>query len=71
VTWRKPLEFDNFSEPGEERTKKPASGAQWEPGAEGEPAEAVKPLKKVPLKADEYEWFWKVSLVVIQNTPVR
>lgn len=66
----KPLEFDNFSEPEEEKLERPTDDAQKEPCAEGQPIEAVKPSKKVPPKADEYEWVWKVSLVVNQNAVV-
>jgi hypothetical protein len=67
----KPLEFDNFSEPEEEKTEeRPTDDAPKEPCDEEQPIEAVKPSKRVPPKADEYEWVWKVSLVVIQNTGV-
>jgi hypothetical protein len=66
----KPLEFDNFSEPEEEKTERPTDDAQGEPCAEEEPVEAVKPSKKGPPKANEYEWVWKVSLAVIQNAVV-
>ena len=62
----KPLEFDDFSEP-EERTERPADDVQGESGAEGERVEPVKPSKKVPPKADEYEWVWKVRLTEIQS----
>ena len=31
---------------------------------------AVKPSKDVPPKADEYEWIWKVGLIVIQKAPL-
>ena len=62
----KPLEFDDFTE-SEENTERPADGAQGEPGAEEERLEAVKPSKKVPPKADEYEWVWKVRSAKIQT----
>jgi hypothetical protein len=65
----KPLEFDDFSE-SEEKTERPADDDQGgEDSAEEKPV-VVKPSKKVPPKADEYEWVWKVSLVEIQNTLV-
>jgi hypothetical protein len=65
----KPLEFDDFSE-SEEKTERPADDDQGgEVSAEEKPV-VVKPSKKVPPKADEYEWVWKVSLVEIQNTLV-
>lgn len=53
----KPLEFDDFDEP-EEKTDRPADDQE-----SGGSAEAVKPSKKVPPKADEYEWVWKVCPV--------
>ena len=57
-----PLEFDNFSESEENKEEKAAGDNQGELDAEGESAakEAVPP-KKVPPKADEYEWVWKVK----------
>ena len=54
----KPLEFDDFSGL-EEKTERPDED-QGEAGDSEVPAEAVKPSKKVPPKADEYEWVWKV-----------
>jgi ribosome production factor 1 len=57
----KPLEFDDFSEP-EEKTEIPAE----DPGS----SEAVEPPRKVPPKADEYEWVWKVCSAVILNALV-
>ena len=54
----KPLEFDDFSEL-EEKTERPVDD-QGEAGETEVPAEAVKPSKSVPPKADEYEWVWKV-----------
>lgn len=56
----KPLEFDDFNEI-EEKTDQPADDE--EPGSLEVPAEAVKPSRKVPPKADEYEWVWKVCPV--------
>lgn len=64
----KPLEFDDFSEL-EEKIDRPAED-QGESGGSEVPAEAVKPSRKVPPKADEYEWVWKVCSVVIQNAQV-
>jgi len=60
----KPLEFDDFSE-SEEKTERPADDAQGVSDAEEGPAEAAKPSKKMPPKADEYEWVWKVRLTEI------
>jgi hypothetical protein len=57
----KPLEFDDFNEL-EEKTDRPADD-QEETGGSEVPAEAVKPSRKVPFKADEYEWVWKVCPV--------
>lgn len=54
----KPLEFDDFNEP-EENIDRPADDQEESGGS----AEAVKPSKKVPPKADEYEWVWKVCPV--------
>ena len=54
----KPLEFDDFNEL-EEKTERPVDD-QGEAGDSEVPAEAVKPSKSVPPKADEYEWVWKV-----------
>jgi ribosome production factor 1 len=54
----KPLEFDDFSEL-EEKTERPDED-QGEAGDSEIPAEVVKSSKKVPPKADEYEWVWKV-----------
>jgi ribosome production factor 1 len=62
----KPLEFDDFTEP-EEKTERPVDDAQGEPDDEEEPVETVKPSKKVPPKADEFEWVWKVSLAEIRR----
>jgi ribosome production factor 1 len=59
----KPLEFDDFSEPEEKADR--AADDQRELDAESKSAEAVRPPKKVPPKADEYEWVWKVSSIVI------
>jgi ribosome production factor 1 len=59
----KPLEFDDFSEPEEKADK--AADDQRELDAEEKPAETVRPPKKVPPKADDYEWVWKVSPAVI------
>jgi len=59
----KPLEFDDFSEPQDDKAES-AADVQGEPRTEEELAEAVKPSKKVPPKADEYEWVWKVSFCV-------
>ena len=36
----KPLEFENFSEPEDEKTERPMNDAQGEPCAEEEPIEA-------------------------------
>ena len=63
----KPLEFDDFSEL--EKTETPVED-RGESGGSEVPAEAVKPSRKVPPKADEYEWVWKVCLVVIQNARI-
>jgi len=60
------LEFDDFSEP-QDKTEK-ASDDQGEPDTEEEPAEAVKPSKKVPPKADEYEWVWRPELETSRRT---
>jgi hypothetical protein len=57
----KPLEFDDFNEP-EEKTDRPPDD-QDETGGSEVPAEAVKLSRKVPPKADEYEWVWKVCPV--------
>jgi hypothetical protein len=58
----KPLEFDDFNEP-EEKTDRPADD-QEESGGSEVLGEAVKPPRgKVPPKADEYEWVWKVCPV--------
>jgi ribosome production factor 1 len=54
----KPLEFDEFDEPEEKADS--VADDQPEPDAN----ETARP-KKVPPKADEYEWVWKVSLAVI------
>ncbi|KAH9175985.1 Brix-domain-containing protein [Lactarius sanguifluus] len=63
----KPLEFDSFSESEEKMEEKPA-GDQGEPDAESESAkEAILP-KKVPPKADEYEWVWKPELETSKRT---
>jgi len=53
----KPLEFDDFSEP--EKTER-SEEDQGESSGSGVPAETVKPPRKVPPKADEFEWVWKV-----------
>ena len=66
----KALEFDDFSEPEEEKTERPTDDAEGEHCAEEGPIEAIKPSKKGPPKANEYEWVWKVSLAVIQNAVV-
>ena len=57
----KPLEFDDFNEP-EEKTDKPADDQEESGGSEA-PADAVNPSRKVPPKADESEWVWKVCPV--------
>ena len=57
----KPLEFDDFNEP-EEKIDRPADD-QEEYGGSEVPTEAVKSSGKVPPKADEYEWVWKVCPV--------
>jgi ribosome production factor 1 len=54
----KPLEFDDFSELEEKPERHDED--QGEAGDSEVPAEAVKPSKKLPPKADEYEWAWKV-----------
>ena len=59
----KPLEFDDFSESEEKADR--AAADQLESDAEEKSAETVRPSKKVPPKADEYEWVWKVSAAVI------
>ncbi len=64
----KPLEFDDFSEP-EEKTERPADD-QEESGGSKVPAETVNSSRKVPPKADEFEWVLKVGSVVIRNAPV-
>jgi len=70
----KPLEFDNFSE-SEEKTEK-APGDQTELEAGGESGKELVPPKKIPPKADEYEWVWKVSYAVVapdlavDNSPI-
>ena len=56
----KRLEFDVFNEP-EEKADRPAD--DQESGGSEVPTEAVKPSRKVPPKADEYEWVWKVCPV--------
>jgi ribosome production factor 1 len=55
----KPLEFDDFGEI-EEKTERLVED-QGEAGDSEVPAEAVKSFRRVPPKADEYEWVWKVS----------
>ena len=55
----KPLEFDDFGEL-EEKTEIPVED-QGETGDSEVTAEAVKSFRRVPPKADEYEWVWKVS----------
>ena len=55
----KPLEFDDFNEL-EEKTDRPADDQEETGGSE---VQAVKPSRKVPPKADEYEWVWKVCPV--------
>ena len=62
----KPLEFDDFDE-SEEKTERPVDDTQGESDAEEGPAEAAKPSKKIPPKADEYEWVWKVRLTEIHS----
>jgi hypothetical protein len=61
----KPLEFDSFSESEENKEEKPAGHDQGDLDAEGESPKEVPPSKKVPPKADEYEWVWKVSSTVV------
>ncbi|KAH9023240.1 Brix-domain-containing protein [Lactarius pseudohatsudake] len=63
----KPLEFDSFSESEEKMEEKPA-GDQGEPDAESESAKEAIPPKKVPPKADEYEWVWKPELESSKRT---
>ncbi|KAH9066592.1 Brix-domain-containing protein [Lactarius vividus] len=63
----KPLEFDSFSEPEEKMEEKPA-GDQGEPDAESESTKEAIPPKKVPSKADEYEWVWKPELETSKRT---
>ncbi|KAI0255778.1 Brix-domain-containing protein [Lactifluus subvellereus] len=62
----KPLEFDDFSEPEEKADR--AADDQPEPDAEEKSAETVRPSKKVPPKADEYEWVWKPELETSRRT---
>ncbi|KAH9989859.1 anticodon-binding protein [Russula vinacea] len=50
-----------------DREEKPAED-QGESGGSEVPAEAVKPSKKVPPKADEYEWVWKPELETSRRT---
>ena len=59
------MEFDSFSESEENKEEKPAGDDQGDVDAEGESPKAVAPSKKVPPKADEYEWVWKVSSTVV------
>ncbi|KAI0296052.1 anticodon-binding protein [Russula brevipes] len=64
----KPLEFDDFSEP-QETTETPVDDHdQQEPSAEEEAVNVVKSSKKVPPKADEYEWAWKPELEASRRT---
>jgi hypothetical protein len=58
----KPLEFDDFNEP-EEKTDRPADDQESGGSGSEVPVEEVEPSRKVPPKADEYEWVWKVCLV--------
>ncbi|KAF8498726.1 Brix-domain-containing protein [Russula emetica] len=62
----KPLEFDDFNEP-EEKTDRPPDD-QEEFGGSEVPAGAVNPSRKVPPKADEYEWVWKPELETSRRT---
>ncbi|KAI9508197.1 Brix-domain-containing protein [Russula earlei] len=62
----KPLEFDDFGESREQTET--AADDQGGPGAEEEPAEAAQTAKKVPPKADEYEWVWKPELETSRRT---
>ncbi|KAI9440470.1 Brix-domain-containing protein [Lactarius indigo] len=63
----KPLQFDNFSESEEKMEERPAVD-QGEPDAESESAKEVIPPKKVPPKAEEYEWVWKPELETSKRT---
>jgi ribosome production factor 1 len=63
----KPLEFDDFDEPEEKADS--VTDDQREPDAEEKSNETARLPKKVPPKADEYEWVWKVSLAVIWKVP--
>ena len=66
----KPLEFDTFSE-AEEKMEEPASDDQGELDTEGEPTKEAALPKKVPPKAEEYEWVWKVKFSCGLHCPVR
>jgi ribosome production factor 1 len=63
----KPLEFDVFDEP-EEKADRVADDRR-EPDAEEKSNETARPPTKVPPKADEFEWVWKVSLAVTWKVP--
>lgn len=67
----KPLEFDSFSESEEKKEEKPVVDDQGDLDAEVESPKEVAPQKKAPLKADEYEWVWKVRSAVICICHVR
>jgi hypothetical protein len=60
----KPLEFDNFSESEEKKEEKLAGDDLGVVDARDESPKEVASPKKVPPKADEYEWVWKVGSVV-------
>ncbi|KAI0272637.1 anticodon-binding protein [Gloeopeniophorella convolvens] len=61
----KPLEFDSFDGP-EERLEDPAGDAREDD--EEEPEKDENTPKKVPPKADEYEWVWKPELETSRRT---
>ncbi|KAF8271629.1 anticodon-binding protein [Lactarius quietus] len=63
----KPLEFDSFSE-SEEKEEKPVGDDLGDVDARGESPKEVASPKKVPPKADEYEWVWKPELETSRRT---
>ncbi|KAH9975850.1 anticodon-binding protein [Lactifluus volemus] len=62
----KPLEFDEFDGPEEKADS--VADDQPESDAEEKSNETATPPKKVPPKADEYEWVWKPELETSRRT---
>ncbi|KAF8271631.1 hypothetical protein EI94DRAFT_1720226 [Lactarius quietus] len=61
----KPSEFDSFGESEENKEEKPASDDLGDVDARGESPKEVASPTKVPPKADEYEWVWKIHAHIV------